>query len=207
MDVRNDQELAHGLGAGNPDAWRALYDQYAQSVWRFVARLMGGASAEIPDVVQETFLAAARSARTYDAARGTLWFWLCGIARRQVAMFYRKRERQERLRQARLKLVSAGKNGESATWLADCRVPPAEVLASAELAALVRAALTELSGDYGPLLTARYLENVSIDEIADAEKCSAGAIRSRLARARLAFREKFARLTCGEFEEVWGGSP
>ncbi len=206
MDVQQDEELTRGLREGNPDAWRAIYDAYAQAVWRFVARLLGSATADVPDVVQETFLAAARSAAGYDPARGSLWLWLCGIARRQVALHYRRQARHERLRQARDTLALASGNGQMEHWLEDRRVPPADVLQSVELAALVRAALVELSDDYGLLLTARYLEDVSVDEIAEAEKCTATAVRSRLARARQAFREKFSRIACGEFEEREGGS-
>ena len=40
---------------------------------------------QIPTGSLETMLAAARSARTYDASKGTLWVWLWGIARMQVA--------------------------------------------------------------------------------------------------------------------------
>ena len=57
------------------------------------ARQMGTGAADVADVVQETFLAAARCARQYDPARGLLWMWLCGIARRHVALHYRRQQR------------------------------------------------------------------------------------------------------------------
>jgi RNA polymerase sigma-70 factor (ECF subfamily) len=204
MDPHEERELTQGLGDGNPDAWRGLYDAYAQPVWRVVARLMGPTSTDVADVVQETFLAAARSAKTFDPARGTLWLWLCGIARRHVALHYRKQERHKRVREASDRLGAATGNGEAVRWIADRQAPPADVLASAELATLVRAALTALSEEHGSLLSARYLEDVSVEQIADAEQCSSTAIRSRLARARQAFREKFTRLTDGAVEEMLG---
>src|SRR6516165_9585156 len=98
MDVHQERAIAQGLRDGKPEAWRALYDAYAERVWRCVARLLGPESADVADVVQETFLAAARSARTFDAARGTLWLWLWGIARNQVAVHCRKEKRQDRAR-------------------------------------------------------------------------------------------------------------
>jgi len=204
MDPQQERELTRGLASGNPDAWRGLYDAYAQPVWRVVARLMGPTSADVADVVQETFLAAARSAKSFEPDRGTLWLWLCGIARRHVALHYRKHERQARLRAASDRLGTAGENGEAARWIADRQPPPSEVLASAELATLVRAALTALSEDHGSLLAARYLEDMPVEQIADAEQCSSTAIRSRLARARQAFREKFTRLTDGAVDELMG---
>ena len=95
MDEQQERELARGLRQGEVMAWRALYDAFAERVWRTVARLMGPGSADVADVVQETFLAAARSARTYDPDRGTLWLWLWGIARRHVAVHYRKENRHD----------------------------------------------------------------------------------------------------------------
>src|SRR5216110_2730221 len=112
MESRHEQVLTRGLAEGDPDAWRGVYDLYAQPVWRVVARLMGPLSADVADVVQETFLAAARSATTYDSARGSLWLWLCGIARRHVALHYRQQAQRARLLQARERLGAAGSNGQ-----------------------------------------------------------------------------------------------
>lgn len=204
MDPQDERELTAALGDGNPDAWRRLYDANAQPVWRVVARLMGPTSADVADVVQETFLAAARSAKTYDPERGSVWLWLCGIARRQVALHYRKQSRHTQVQDACDRLKAGGENGEVARWIEDRQAPPADILASAELATLVRAALTTLSEDHGSLLAARYLEDVSVEQIADAEHCSSTAIRSRLARARQAFREKFARLSNGAIDDMLG---
>jgi RNA polymerase sigma-70 factor (ECF subfamily) len=207
MDPRHEQVLARGLAEGDPAAWGRLYDLYAQPVWRVVARLMGPASTEVADVVQEAFLAAASSAKTYDPQRGSLWLWLCGIARRHVALLYRRHAREERILEVSRQMLGTNVTGES-TMRIDNREPlPAEVLASAELAALVRAALTELSEDHGSILAARYLEDVSVEEIAVAENCSSTAIRSRLARARQAFRERFTRLCAGSTDEILGGVP
>jgi RNA polymerase sigma-70 factor (ECF subfamily) len=59
------------------------------------------------------------------------------------------------------------------------------------LATLVRATLTELSADYESLLTAKYLDGISVEHLASQESCTSTAIRSRLARARQAFRQAF----------------
>lgn len=204
MDPQREQELTQGLRSGDPDAWRGVYDEYAQPVWRVVARLMGPTSADVADVVQETFLATARSAKTFDPERGSLWLWICGIARRHVALHYRKQERHRRVQAASDRLGGAEGNGDMSRWLADRQALPAEVLASAELATLVRATLTALSEDHGSILAARYLEDVPVEQIADAEHCSSTAIRSRLARARQAFREKFTRIADGAADELTG---
>ncbi len=191
MDEQQEREVARGLRAGEAGAWRALYDAYAARVWRAVARLMGPESADVADVVQETFLAAARSAAGYDPARGTLWVWLWGIARRHVAVHYRKEKRHDRLRSAGDWL--AGRNGQALRSLQGEGNTPPELLAAAELATLVRATLTDLPVEYETLLTARYLDGVTVDDIASRERSTVVAVRSKLARARQAFRQLLMR--------------
>ena len=191
MDEQQEREVARGLRAGEADAWRALYDAYAARVWGAVARLLAPESADVADVVQETFLAAARSAATYDASRGTLWLWLWGIARKHVAVHYRQQKRHDRLRSAGDWL--AARNGQVLRCLQGEGAAPADVLAAAELATLVRATLTELPAEYETLLTAKYLDGVTVDDIASREHSTAVAIRSKLARARQAFRQLLLR--------------
>ena len=193
MQDQQIRAITKGLQSGQAEAWQALYDLYCQRVWRNVARLMGSDSAEVADVVQETFLAAARSAHQYDPTRGTLWNWLCGIARNQVALAYRKQSRQDRLRRA-VKQFAAG-NGELGRWLDQAIDEPADLLQTKALAALVRAALVELPNDYGALLSARYLDGDTVDEIAASQQQTATSIESKITRARQAFRDAFQRLT------------
>ena len=187
MDESQQRQVAQGLREGRSDAWQALYDAFAESIWQSVARRLGVDATDIADVVQETFLAAARSARTYDAARGTLWHWLSGIARHQIALHYRRRSRREQLEQAEAWL--AEHHGLLLQWLAGDEAAPWSALATAELAVLARAALSELPAEYERLLTTRYLQETSIEQIAAAGNVSTTAIRSKLTRARRAFHE------------------
>jgi RNA polymerase sigma-70 factor (ECF subfamily) len=190
MDDRQERDVASGLRSGKVEAWRALYDAYAEQLWRAVARLLGADSADIADVMQETFLAAARSAAAYDPERGSLWMWLWGIARNHVALHHRKKGQYERLRRAGAWLASC--NGSVLRYLHGTEdVPPEEALASAELAVLVRATLTDLPEGYGMLLTAKYLDGLPVEDIARLTRSTSTAVRSKLARARQAFREAF----------------
>ncbi len=201
MDEQREREIARGLREGETEAWHALYDGYARAVWQAVARLIGPQSADVGDVVQEVFLAAAKSARGYDASRGSLWGWLMGIARYQVAMHFRRQERHRRLRALGGEVSDV--EGLLA-WLEGREPTPPEVMASDELADLVRGVLLRLPTDYATLLTAKYLDGAAAEELAGQQQCSATAIRSKLARAREAFRRVFTRATggCSPAEEA-----
>lgn len=195
MDEQQERAVARGLRNGEATAWHALYDLHAVRVWRGVARLLGPGSADVADVVQETFLAAARSAHGYDPALGPLWAWVWGIARRHVALYYRRQERHQRLKQAAAWLAHS--DGQLGRWLDGTAAAP-DALEAAELATLVRATLTELPAHYEELLTARYLDDNSVEQIAVRDGSTATAVRSKLARARQAFREAFGRYTTAQ---------
>ncbi len=176
-----ERAIAAGLRAGHADAWARLYDAYADRVWRTVARLLGGCEAAVADVVQETFLAAAKSARGFDPARGPLWAWLWGIARTQSLLHLRKSARHAR-----------EKRPYPRGWDDPTRDPLDEVVLR-ESAGLVRLTLLELPAEYGRILSAKYLLDTPIEEVARAERLSVVAARSKLARAREAFRASFRR--------------
>jgi RNA polymerase sigma-70 factor (ECF subfamily) len=192
MDEQTHHEIAEGLKNGCREAWLRLYDAYAQRVWRDVARLTGADAACVADIVQETFLGAARSARSYDPRRGSLWLWLWGIARRRVAQHYRKQGRFEAF--VRAQQWWASLNGQRGDWLAAEADAPPEILASRELATLVRGALAELPAEYQTLLAAKYMEGASVECIVAETGSSSFAVRSKLARARRAFRKVFTKI-------------
>ncbi len=186
------EQLARGLAAGSSAAWHELYDAFAEAVWRCVARRVGPHAADVADIVQETFLAAARSARTFDPARGSLWGWLSGIARRQTALHFRRKQTRPE---------ASGEDPDRAVGNALRGVPgggdslePADLLALAETAAAVRRVLSGLPVDYETLLVGKYQGGLSLDDLAQAEDCTVDAVSSKLARARRAFREAFERL-------------
>jgi RNA polymerase sigma-70 factor (ECF subfamily) len=141
----------------------------------------------------KSLLAAARSAKNFNPRRGTLWSWLWAIGKRQVALYYRKRTSKAII--ARAQQWWSLLDGQGSDWIEGREKPPAEVLESDELATLVRFTLAELSAEYQSLLMAKYIDGLTIEDIAEETNGSSVAIRSKLARARKAFRQVFKRLT------------
>jgi RNA polymerase sigma-70 factor (ECF subfamily) len=192
MDKNTEREIAKGLQEGSRQAWLQLYEAYAEPVWKNVSRLVGHDSAAVADIVQETFLAAARSSRNFKPHRGSLRGWLWTIAQRQVALYYRKQESNILLRQARQWWIAL--DGETSDWIdAKADMPP-DILQSQELAALVRCTLSELPPRYQSLLLAKYVDKQPAGRIAEQMDCSEVAVRSKLARARKAFRKTFKKI-------------
>jgi RNA polymerase sigma-70 factor (ECF subfamily) len=181
MDEHQENEIVDGLRRGDSRAWQRLYDAHAEAVWRLIARAMPRDSSEVTDVFQECILAAARSARSFDPARGTLWSWLVGIARHQVALYYRQRGRD------RMETNTHAADG----GISDDADDPAQVVEKRDLHRHVRWTLTDLPADYEVLLVAKYLDGLTVQQIASRESSTEQGVRSKLARARRAFRAAF----------------
>ncbi len=188
LDEHTQNTVIRGLREGCRDAWATLYDAYSVDLWRYVARLLGPDESAVGDVVQEAFIDAARGARQFDASRGSLWSWLTGIAHHRVSAYWRQSVRQTRLQ----RLAESGAidvrnlfDGEAVGALADER----------EIADFVRGVLAEISADHAALLTAKYLDGLSMATIAEHLGGTVEAIKSKLARARQEFRTKFEFMT------------
>ena len=195
-DILDDQALACALQQGDRAAWAALYDQYSVLVWRYVARLIGSDPAAVADAVQETFLAAAGSARGFDPSRGTVWAWLTGIAHHKVSAHWRKTGQDRRL------VERAASNGHAESADGPGQPPPAASLEAQETVDVVRRTLAQLPEDYAVLLSAKYIDDLSVAQLVDRHGGTAEALRSRLARARRAFREQYERMSRDPRDEV-----
>ncbi len=192
LDKNTERQIAKGLQEGNRQAWLQLYEAYAKPVWKNIARLMGDHSTAVADVVQETFLAAARSAKNFDSDRGSLWVWLWTIANRQVALYYRKQKSNPVLTQAKNWWTAL--DGEKLGWIDAKADAPPDILQSRQLATLIRCALSKLPGEYQTLLLAKYVDSRPANRIAEQMDCSPVAVRSKLARARKAFKKAFRKI-------------
>lgn len=185
-DVWNERAVACGLQNGDREAWTLLYRQHSERVWRYVARLIGSDRSAVADVVQETFLAAARSGRTFDPLRGSLLQWLLGIAHHHAAAHWKNIARSTDIRRL-------ARNRGAIEW--DDEADPAALLEQNENAQLVRFVLAALSSDYALLLTGKYLDGKTVEQLVEEIGGTTESVRSRLARARREFREVFDRET------------
>ena len=66
--------------AGDEAAFTTLYRRHRATVYRFVW-LLTGSAAQAADITQDVFIELLNGSSGYDAARGSLAAYLCGIAR------------------------------------------------------------------------------------------------------------------------------
>ncbi len=197
--VQSEVDIIRGLQRGNLDAWDALCTQYGNRVWAHISRLIGADAAAVADVFQETMLAVADSGRRLRTD-SRLWAWLAGIAHRQAALHWRRVYRDRNAGNGPAELsgdVDAQGSGEDGPeWAADRK----------ETIQVVRYVLAQMRSEYVVVLVAKYMDDMSVTQIVDAIGGTNESVRSRLARARTEFREKFDGISTGAHrldETLW----
>jgi RNA polymerase sigma-70 factor, ECF subfamily len=150
-----------------------LYDRALPVVYGYlVSRVGDRATAE--ELTSEVFLAAV-DATGRDAGPAIDTAWLVGVARHKLVDHWRRREREER----KLTAVAALPDDHDDPW--DARL---DVLQA-------RATLTQLGPANRLALTLRYLDGLSIPEMARELGRSRHATEALVVRARAAFRAAY----------------
>ncbi|HEX4145596.1 MAG TPA: RNA polymerase sigma factor [Pirellulales bacterium] len=178
-----DRSLVHELKMRQRAAWARTYDSHAGDVFNFIAHLLRGDRAAAEEIHQNTWLAALAGIDGLDVERGELRTWIFGIARRQVALHFR------RLGQSRLEAIG----DDAAVSLPDDNaLLPLDVIGTIERGDAVRAALAELEADARGVLLGKYVDGLSVNQLADEFCRSPKAIESLLSRARTRMRQLLA---------------
>lgn len=153
---------------GDPEAFRELYDRWADRVYGFCLRYLG-AEAEAADAVQETFRRLIQARGRYEE-QGRFESWLFTLARRACA---------ERVRSRSSRPEDSLEEEEAPTPVADTPDPGQRTSDHDEL----RRALDELTErQREALLLAKY-EGFSYAEIAEMTDTTEAAAKQRVYRA------------------------
>jgi RNA polymerase sigma-70 factor (ECF subfamily) len=174
----DNDELITAVAGGDDTALRELFTRHAPWI---AARLRAVLpAADVEDVIQETFLGVWRGAAGYRADGAGAWLW--GIARRQAALWLRRRGRADAVLAA---VVAA----ETESHVAD---PAEAAVVRAELAEAVRALGAEGS-PHREAWRLIYVEERTVAEAAELMGVPAGTVKSRAYHARAIMRAALRR--------------
>jgi RNA polymerase sigma-70 factor, ECF subfamily len=151
----------------------ALYDRALPQVYGYLLPRAGGA-AVAEDLTAETFLAAVSAVQRGTVPDLTV-AWLVGVARHKLVDHWRRQAREER----QLKAVEEMAVPWEDPWDAQLDVT------------MARAVLGELGPHHRGALTLRYLDGLSVPEVAEQLGRTVHATEALLVRARSAFRRAY----------------
>lgn len=156
-------------------AFRDWYDDVLPRVYRYLFNRCGGDEGLAEELTQQTFVDAVRHRSRFDG-RSDVVTWLCAIGRNRLVDHYRRRVR-DAARHA--SLVAGADRAHHAPWL------------QRDIRMAVESALAVLPPDQRLALVFRYLDELSVREIAATLHRSESATESLLSRAREAFRRAY----------------
>ena len=181
--MTSDSELIRRIRGGDAEALAALVRRYLLPVWRYAYGRLGGDRHAAEDVVSETFLAAVEGIRRIDPEGGTVYGWLVGIARHKVADLRRNARRTVPLPESGTHPPETGSAGND----------PYRTLETAERRRQVAEAVDRLADDARLVLEWKYLDGLSVREIAGRLGRTEKAAEALLYRARGELRRRLSR--------------
>ncbi len=171
-----DEALLALVARGDDDALAALYDRFGRVAYNIALRVLRDAELA-QDAVQEAFLAAWRTAASFDPIRGTASTWLLTLVHRRAVDVVRReqRRRTEPLEDDSAAGVAGGATDEDA-WIRDRR-------------RAVQAALAQLPPDQRQALELAYYGGLTQSELAERLGVPIGTVKSRMFTALGRLRE------------------
>jgi RNA polymerase sigma-70 factor (ECF subfamily) len=161
--------------AGKPEAWDALFRRYQLPLYVYAFELVHNEQASL-DIVQETFIAAARhiGGLREDDKFGS---WLFGIAHQKIFQFWRKHSGKE---------VLFDEVPESPDDFEDS---PDDLLIRREQEAEFMNLLNQLPLPQRSVLLLHFVEDFPLEEIARITETQLGTVKSRMHYAKRALRK------------------
>ncbi|MET9920663.1 ECF subfamily RNA polymerase sigma factor, BldN family [Streptomyces sp. NPDC059605] len=169
-DSARMMDLVERAQAGEAEAFGRLYDQYSDTVYRYIYYRVGG-KATAEDLTSETFLRALRRISTFTWQGRDFGAWLVTIARNLVA---------DHFKSSRFRLEVT--TGEMLDANEVERSPEDSVLESLSNAALLQA-VRRLNPQQQECVTLRFLQGLSVAETARVMGKNEGAIKTLQYRA------------------------
>ena len=174
-------------GADFDEAYRQIFALYQDRVYNTCFRVTGNANDAL-DAAQETMVIIARRISGF-AFRSKFSSWVYRIAINAAIDIRRKR--MDAPRSGVATIVGVVDGTEMMQQAADetPQAEPHQQLVANENQQLIQSALSDMNSKFAAILVLRYIEGLSYDEIADAQECTLGTVKSRLNRAHHSLRE------------------
>jgi RNA polymerase sigma-70 factor (ECF subfamily) len=191
-----EQELIAAVQGGQSELFYELVRPYERRVYAAAMAILRNET-DAEDVAQEAMLKALANIRQFRAeARFSTWLIQITV---NEALMRRRRERT-----AKMEPIDDRRNNEdegeyTPRDFADWREIPSETLERKEVRQKLAEALASLDRKYREVFVLRDMEQLNIQETADALGISVASVKTRLLRARLMLRD----LLAGGWEQGW----
>ncbi len=154
--------------------FEAVFDEHFEDIYKYIAFRLAPKLADAQDIAQETFMGAFKSWGSFRGDSNALQ-WVRSIARRKVADYFKRKPPNQH---ADMESLACAESGNET---------------SAGRAVAIASAMRSMPPEYVELLEDKYLEGLSVRQIASKQQKSEKAVESALSRARAMLRERYSR--------------
>lgn len=190
----SDRDLVARLVRGDGDAFDAFVDEFYPRLYRFAHARMRTEPDSVQEVVQASFAKIIQKISLYRG-EASVFTWMCSFCRFEIAAHWRKKGR----RSSEQPLIEDSSEIRAALESLAAEVDgPVELAERRELARMVRLTLDHLPLRYGNALDWKYLQGLSVRQVAARLGSTEKAAESVLTRARQVFRNEFVVLAGGQ---------
>jgi RNA polymerase sigma-70 factor (ECF subfamily) len=187
VEGRDEAQIIASILAGNTHEFHDLIRPHERSVYIMAQSLLHN-EADAEDAAQETFLKAFRNlARFRGDAKFSTWLISIALNEARSRLRSKKNVKMESLDEA-----PDGQGNTSPALLRDWREIPSEALERQEVQQLLQHAVTDLPLIYREVFMLRDVEELSVNESAEALGITVASVKVRLHRARLMLQKKLA---------------
>ncbi len=159
---------------GDVAAFTQIYTRLRDSIYGFAFRMLTDKSAA-EDITQETFMFLIENPSKFDAERGSLHSFLCGVARNLTLHHLRKSGNRYRI---------ANDFDEFIEVKDEIGLNPLEELLESELSDYVNECVAKLPEQQREVIILREMQELSYEEIAKITESDLNLVKVRLHRAR-----------------------
>lgn len=173
--------------SGNPAVFERLFRKYQGPIYHLVTRMVHGEDAY--DLTQDVFY---RALRALSSFKGDCKFstWLYTIAKNTCLNHLRENRRRVEHEDYSLDEPISMETGRTRD-VADPEADMARIIETRELQDVIDTVLAQLTPEQRLLMTLRDFQQLSYEEIGEIMDLSLVNVKSKLHRARLAFKVKF----------------
>lgn len=184
--IHVDRALARRILGGDEAAFRGLFDSFFPRLYRFALARLDGDPEGAREVVQQTFCKAIERLDTYRG-EAALYTWFCQVCRNTLIDYQRAMNRETR----NVVLLEDQPNVRAIleSFVAPVAEQPDQRAWQQDVRRLVQATVDTLPDHYSEILELKYVDGLSLQDIAEQLNVGTKAAESLLQRARRAFRE------------------
>lgn len=191
-----DKELVQAILNGNRSELKIFFDEYFPRIYRFAIDRVSGDHEAAREVVQNTLSKVFLNIHRFRGD-SSLFTWMCSICNNETRDFLKKQSRY------RKNIVLHGNLSDLDTPSSAVDDPgveqPDDIYGRNQKTIMIHEALDRIPAKYSSAIEWKYIEGLSINQIAERLNIGHQAAQSMLFRARMAFQAAHSELSKTKF--------